>query len=41
MHLPDPVMEDLSTLHHANAELTNRMIDLERELRDLKRSKEN
>ena len=41
VHLPDPVMEDLSTLHHANAELTNRMIDLERELRDLKRSKEN
>ena len=41
VHLPDPVMEDLSTLHHANAELTNRIIDLERELRDLKRSKEN
>lgn len=41
VNLPDPVMEDLSALHHANAELTNRIIDLERELRDLKRSKEN
>lgn len=40
VHLPDPVKEDLSTLHHANAELTNRIIDLERELRELKRNKE-
>ena len=36
VHLPDPIMEDLSTLHHANTELTNRIIDLERELREIK-----
>lgn len=37
VHLPDPVKEDLNSLHHANAELTNRVLDLERELRELKR----
>ncbi|NBJ91762.1 serine O-acetyltransferase EpsC [Parablautia muri] len=37
VNLPDPVKEDLSSLHHANAELTNRIIDLERELRVLKK----
>lgn len=36
VNLPDPIKEDLSTLHHANAELTNRIIDLERELRHMK-----
>ncbi|MDE6203569.1 MAG: serine O-acetyltransferase, partial [Lachnospiraceae bacterium] len=36
VNLPDPIKEDLSTLHHANAELTNRIIDLERELRHIK-----
>lgn len=40
VHLPDPIMEDLYTLHHANAELTNRIIDLERELREIKRQEE-
>ena len=34
--LPDPIMEDLNRLHHANTELTNRIIDLERELRKVK-----
>ncbi|GFI15978.1 serine acetyltransferase [Lachnospiraceae bacterium] len=36
VNLPDPIKEDLSTLHRANAELTNRIIDLERELRHMK-----
>lgn len=40
VHLPDPIMEDLDTLHHANVELTNRILDLERELREIKRQKE-
>ncbi|MCM1387164.1 MAG: serine O-acetyltransferase [Bacillus sp. (in: Bacteria)] len=39
IHLPDPVMEDLSLLQHANEELTNRLLDLEREMRELKRTK--
>ena len=34
--LPDPIMEDLNRLHHANTELTNRIIDMERELREIK-----
>lgn len=37
IHLPDPVMEDLALLQHANEELTNRLLDLEREMRELKR----
>ena len=37
VHLPDPVEEDLCVLHKANVELTNRMIDLERELKDFRR----
>ncbi len=37
VNFPDPVMEDLNNLHHANAELTNRVLDLEREIRELKR----
>lgn len=37
VNLPDPVKEDLGNLHRANAELTNRMIDLERELKALKK----
>lgn len=42
VNLPDPVMEDLSTLHRANVELTNRMIDMERELNEIKKQqKEN
>ena len=35
--LPDPVMEDLAVLQHENEELTNRLLDLEREVRELKR----
>lgn len=37
VHLPDPIMENLRSLHYANAELTNRLIDMERELKELKR----
>ncbi len=40
VNLPDPVKEDLSALHHASAELTNRIIDLERELKEIKRDSE-
>lgn len=37
--LPDPIMEDLAVLQHENEELTNRLIDLEREVREMKRSR--
>ncbi|MGN0280344.1 MAG: serine O-acetyltransferase EpsC [Lachnospiraceae bacterium] len=36
IHLPDPVREDIVCLQHANAELTNRLLDLEREMKELK-----
>lgn len=35
--LPDPIMEDMAVLQHENEELTNRLIDLEREVREMKR----
>lgn len=38
--LPDPVREDIADLRHANTELTNRLLELERELRQLKRQQE-
>lgn len=38
--LPDPVKEDIAELRHANTELTNRLLELERELRQLKRRQE-
>ncbi len=38
IHLPDPVMEDISVLQHTNAELTNRMIEMEGEMRELKKN---
>ena len=37
IHLPDPVMEDLALLQRTNEELTNRLLDLEQEVRELKR----
>lgn len=37
--LPDPVQEDIASLRHANAELTNRLLDVERELKQLKAGK--
>ena len=36
--LPDPVKEDISSLQYANSCLTNRMIELEREIKELKRT---
>ncbi|EOT27090.1 serine O-acetyltransferase [Eubacterium sp. 14-2] len=36
IHLPDPVMEDITILQHENSALCNRVIDLEKELRELK-----
>ena len=36
VHLPDPVMEDITVLQHENSALCNRVIDLEKELRELK-----
>lgn len=35
--LPDPVKEDIQNLQKANSELTNRILDLERELKQLKK----
>lgn len=35
VHLPDPVMEDITVLQHENSALCNRMIDLEKEIREL------
>jgi serine O-acetyltransferase len=35
--LPDPVREDIIGLQRANAELTNRLLDLEREMKQLRR----
>ena len=31
VHLPDPVKEDITVLQHENAELVNRVLDLEKE----------
>lgn len=36
-HLPDPVQEDIDVLQKENAELTNRVLDLERELKELEK----
>ena len=36
--LPDPVNEDIKALQHVNSEMTNRIIELERELKMLKKS---
>lgn len=38
VNLPDPVREDIVNLQRANTELTNRLLDLERELKELRRS---
>ena len=37
VHLPDPVKEDITVLQHENAELVNRVLDLEKEVRILER----
>lgn len=38
VHLPDPVREDISNLQKANSELINRVLELEAQLRQLKRT---
>ena len=35
VHLPDPVKEDITVLQHENAELVNRVLDLEQAVRVL------
>ncbi len=37
-HLPDPVREDIAGLQRANAELTNRLLDLESEMKRMRRN---
>src|SRR5699024_804678 len=37
IHLPDPVFDDIETLKHENTELTNRVLELERELKFMKK----
>lgn len=37
VHLPDPVKDDLCSLQRANTELTNRLLDLEGELRRIRK----
>ena len=39
VHLPDPVFDDIETLKKENTELTNRVLELERELRFIKKEK--
>ncbi len=35
-HLPDPVMEDITILQHENSALCNKLIDLEKEIKELR-----
>lgn len=35
-HLPDPVMEDITVLQHENSALCNKLIDLEKEVKELR-----
>lgn len=37
IHFPDPVKEDITNLQHANSELINRVLELEKELKELKK----
>lgn len=39
--LPNPVQEDIQNLQHVNAELMNRILDMEKELRLLRKEKQN
>lgn len=36
VHLPDPVMEDITVLQHENSALCNKIIDLEKEIKELR-----
>lgn len=37
IHLPDPVMEELTALQYSNSEMTNRILELEQQMRNLNR----
>ena len=37
IHLPDPVQEDIKVLQQENSELVNRVLQLENEIRSLKK----
>ncbi len=37
VHLPDPVMEELTALQYSNSEMTNRILELEQQMRNLTR----
>ena len=39
IHLPDPIMDDIHVLQRENTELTNRVLELERELRLIQKNK--
>ncbi len=41
VHLPDPTREDIVNLQRANSQLINRVLELEKEMRLLKRREEN
>ena len=36
-HLPDPIFEDIKVLQQENTELTNRVLELEGELRQMRK----
>lgn len=36
VHLPDPVMEDITILQHENSALCNKLIDIEKEIKEMK-----
>jgi len=38
-HLPDPVLDDLKTLQKEYTEVTNRLLEVEKELRFIKNKK--
>ena len=38
IHLPDPVKEDIALLQQSNTALTNKLIELENELKELKKA---
>ena len=36
VNLPDPIKEDIANLRHANSEMVNRILELERQIKELK-----
>lgn len=41
VHLPDPVKEDIANLRHANNEVTNRLLELEETVKQLRKQLDN